>query len=298
MFFSSRSLGLNNLGNRDPIADQQRNQVVYISPGATLNDYDELRSLSAGGGYLERFAAVGGVVVINLAHSTAPSGLQQDNVAPGGVSYLPTSGHNSEQILQPTHPYFTGLGYAGEPLSSDSFFNWNTTDNGVLINLPQGTTRLLQAATGPTLIEYPYQEGRVIVSTLTYCWPGHPNANGAALRNLLRYSRFFAGKAQTPAATYTITLTPTPSRTPTITLSPPPTFTRTPTRTPTPTSTAPTATRTPAAGDVNDDGVVDDLDLGALLDALFNDPPNPRADVNLDQRVSAADIPTLLRLLR
>lgn len=298
LFFSSRSLGLNNLGSRDPVIDQQRNQAVYLAPGLTLSDFDDLRALSTSGGYLERFAALGGVIVLNLAHSSAPGGVQQDGIAPGGVSYLPTSGHNSEQILQPSHLYFTGLGYAGEPLVTDNFANWNTTDNGVLINVPASATRLLQTADGPTMIEYPYGDGRVIATTLTYCWPGRPTANGPPLRNLLRYSRFFAGKAQTPAPTFTITRTPTPSKTPTVTHTLPPTFTGTPTKTRTPTPTGPTATRTPVAGDVNDDGIVNDLDLGTLLDAIFNDPPNPRADVNLDQRISAADIPTLIRLLR
>lgn len=48
------------------------------------------------------------------------------------------------------------------------------------------------------------------------------------------------------------------------------------------------------AGDLNSNGVLEPTDLELLLSALFREAPDPRADVNLDARVGAADITALL----
>jgi hypothetical protein len=96
----------------------------------------------------------------------------------------------------------------------------------------------------------------------------------------------------TPTVTRTPTRTPTASRTPTPTRSP----TTTPTSpvitlTPSPT---PTVTPTPAGpGDANCDGRIDQADVDALIHRLFV-PGCPDADVNGDERVTAADLPLLI----
>jgi hypothetical protein len=46
---------------------------------------------------------------------------------------------------------------------------------------------LLQNEHGPSLIEYGYGRGRVIVTTLSYGWPGFPARTGSVWNNLLRY---------------------------------------------------------------------------------------------------------------
>lgn len=98
-----------------------------------------------------------------------------------------------------------------------------------------------------------------------------------------------------PTPTPTITPTPTETGTPTATRTP--TLSRTPTSTPTPTPPA-TATPTPTPtlgfpGDANCDGVPDTTPA-ALLRQIFT-PSCPGADVNLDGRTTAADVPAFAR---
>jgi hypothetical protein len=133
-----------------------------------------------------------------------------------------------------------------------------------LVGIPDDATVLLTNVDGVSLIEYDYFQGRVVVSTLTYCSETSLSSQGEALDNLLKFGRFFDGRAQTPG----LTVTPTPTPTPTPTGGTPTgTATRTPTETPTPTATplpptatateAPTETATPlpvCAGDCNADG--------------------------------------------
>jgi hypothetical protein len=160
---------------------------------------------------------------------------------------------------------------------------------GFVTGVPSDGTVVLTDNDGePTWVEYNHGLGRVIVTTLTYCVTGQLS-RGVVLRNLLAYSRFYFGLAQTPG------LTATPTNTPTTTATGP---TRTPTSTRTATFTRPpTATITPTPmerGDLNDDGLIDALDLAALIAALFDSNPPAAADVNDDSRVSAADVPALI----
>lgn len=266
-------------------------QVVYVAPDLVDADYTRLRQMVASGGLIEQFVSLGGVAVLNVAGSVG----DQVNIAPGGVGFSAAAQHQSEQIMAPQHPYVTGAGYGGELLSTADFAGWQPTDYGTLTNLPGNATILLANDGDPTTAEYQYGAGRVIVSSLSYCWDGKPLTQGAAARNLLRYSRFYVGSAQTPGPTVTATGTATATRT------------RTPSRTPTatmPRSATPTATPTPSPsptpeilrGDVNLDGVVDSNDLPSLIEALFLDEPPPEADVNADGVVTSADLSALLAL--
>lgn len=256
-------------------------QAIYVAPDLGAGDYAMLQQMSAVGGVIEQFVASGGAVVINVAGELG----DWLDVAPGGVDFIGGKTHDSQTVLLPSHPYITGLGYGGEPLAEGDFTDWFPSDYGTLAELPVGAAVVLSNDDGPTWAEYNYGAGRVIVTTLAYCYADRPATQGVATRNLFRYGRFYSGSAQTPAPTLTTTptFTATASRTPTRSRTPtsPPTVTRTPTPTP----------EIPR-GDVNRDGVVDDLDLETLIAALFGDAEVELADgdLNEDGSLSAADV--------
>jgi hypothetical protein len=254
-------------------AEQRHLQFLstYVGPGLSAEDYAFLQGLSATGGFIERFVSLGGLAVINVAGEPQSA---QANLAPRGVGFQPSGPHTFQTLLLPTHPYLTGQGFGGETLGIPAFNNWGPTDRGHLTNVPPGASVVLRNSDGPSWIEYNHGAGRVIVTTLTYCTDGQPLSQGAALRNLLKYGRFFSGGAQTPAPT--VTPTPSPSATSTGQASPTPT--RTPTRsqnaTPTTTATESAAAATPTAtapaacaGDCNGDGEVsiDELVRGVRI---------------------------------
>lgn len=287
--FQTAAQQLTGLEIDDPLLDRQLFQVIYVPPDLGLDDYIVLQRLVAPGGVIERFVADGGVAVIHVGGRFG----DQQNVAPGGVGFARVRAHDEEFIVEASHPYFIGEGFGGVALSEQDFANWGSTDEGVLTNLPADATVLLRNSDGPSMAEYRYGEGRVIVSTLAFCWEGRPRSKGAPTTNLLRYAPFFLGSAATPAPTVTPTGTPTPTFTRALTPTRTPTRTRTATRTPTVTPTA-----SYLVGDADNNGIVDEDDLFSLLAMLFGEIPEViEADVNRDGRVTAADVPALLILL-
>lgn len=234
----------------------------------------------APGGFIEQFVSLGGVAVINVAGLIG----DQTNIAPNGVSFSRQSQHDEENILVPDHLYITGLGFGGSSLSPSDFAAWGPADLGTLTNLPENATVVLSNADGNSWAEYPYGAGRVIVTTLTYCWEGKPNSQLAAATNLLLYSRFYSGSAFTPAPTVTASGSPTPTFSPRPSRTPSPTYTPSATRTPTPTIPLPTPTPAVAIADV--------------IAAIFGDSDAAVADVNRDEDVTAADVPALEFLLQ
>jgi hypothetical protein len=276
---TARSLSL--LVNDDPVERRSRYKTIYIAPDMNSTDYSHVRTMVSPDGFIDRFVRLGGVAVIHLGGSR---GDQQD-VAPGGVDFTAGAQHNSETIAAADHPYFLGEGFGGSMLAAENFGSWQPTDWGILTNLPANATVLLSNTNGPSLAEYSLGEGKVIVSTLSYCWTGRPNSTGPATVNLLQYAVFFNGSAHTPGPT--VTLTPTPTPTPSLSASP----TTAGSRTPTPTAT-------PGRGDLNADGGVDALDVDVLITAIYEDPPESRADINLDGAVTAADVVGLLFLFQ
>ena len=270
--FSNAQESFARLEGSDPATLRGEFKVIYVAPDMSENDYAALNRLVKQGGVIEQFVSMGGVAVINVAGGLG----DQANMAPDGVGFTDGTTHQSEAIQLPQHPYFTGLGFGGEPVSAGDFNGWQPTDLGTLSGLPADATILLQNSAGPSLAEYQHGDGRVIVSTLSYCWIGKPNSDGVAARNLLRYSRSYSGSAATPAPTFTSTFTPTvtPTRTATGTLRPTPS--------PSPTRTLPPIT----SGDV-----------AALIDAIFSGTNPPEDDFNGDGVVTAADVPKLLYLL-
>ena len=196
LFFSYGSYPFNLLAQQAPANLRALYQVIYVAPDLAADDYTFLQQMVAPGGLIEQFVNLGGVAVLNVAGTLG----DQANIAPGGVGFSSAAQHVSEQILTPAHAYITGAGFGGEALGTSDFDNWQPTDYGTLMNLPANAAVLLANNDGPSLAEYKYGAGRVIVSTLAYCWDSKPASQGAAARNLLRYSRFYSGSAQTPGS--------------------------------------------------------------------------------------------------
>jgi hypothetical protein len=185
--------------------------------------------------------------------------------------------------------YIAGIPFGGEALGPDDFNGWGPTDLGFLTGLPDDptTTIVLSNSDGPSWAEYQYGAGRVIVTTLTYCWDTEPKSKLAAARNLLRYSRFYSGFATTPAPTVTVTGSPTPTRS------------RKPTSTPTPTFTPVNRTQTPATPTATP--TVTPTPPPALVDVIgtiFQEIDSGDADLNGDGDVTAADVTKLIELLQ
>ena len=235
------------IANSDATALRNLYKVIYVAPGLNSEDYGFLQQMVTLNGTIEQFVSSGGVAVINAAGAFG----NQPNIAPDGVGFSATA-HDSETIEAKaiSHPYITGVGFGGDALGDADFDGWQPTDLGTLTGLPEGATVVLTNGDDPSWVEYRHGAGRVIVTTLTYCTSSEPNSQGAAARNLLRYSSFFKGSAFTPAPTVTLGPRLTPSKTPTLRSSPTasaaPTATLTPVPSPSasPTSTAPTPTPT------------------------------------------------------
>jgi hypothetical protein len=259
-------------------------RVIYVSPGMGAVDYSDMRTMSRPGGSIDEFVLRGGVAVINAGGLTA----DQIDIAPRGVDFTTGTTHNSVTIAAPAHPFFNGADYGGATLQASQFANWQPTDYGVLGDVPEDATVLLRNADGPAMIEYNHGLGRVIVSSLAFCWDGRAATQGPPSTNLLLYSNFFAGFAGTPGPT--VTATPTPTVTQTFTPSATSRFSLTPTATPTRTATA---TRTPRRGDFNGDGKIDELDVRRLIDAIFEPFRPSGTDLNGDGSTTAADVTEL-----
>jgi hypothetical protein len=266
-------------------------QVIYIAPGLSAADYASLQRMVAPGGLIEQFVSLGGVAMINVAGTLG----DQANIAPGGVGFSNASQHDAEDILAPDHAYVTGLGFGGQMLGVDDFSNWGPTDLGTLTNLPSDATVVLAKGNLPTWAEYQYGSGRVIVTTLRYCWDPAPDpahdprqflspSQWAAAANLLRYGRFFSGSAMTPAPTVTATGSPTPTRT------------RKPSATPTATLVQATPTPTPPATPTFTPLPTPSVVLIDVIGAIFEETDVLGADVNGDLAVTAADVPALIKL--
>ena len=268
----------------DPVELRKWYKVVYIPPGLSAANYTWLQQLVGPGGFIEQFVWLGGVAVINAA---GLPGSDQVDIAPGGVRFSSVGPHDDEEINVPDHWYIDGIPYGGEVLGPDDFSGWGPTDLGVLTNLPDDATIVLGNIESPRWAEYQYGAGRVIVTTLAYCWDTEPKSRLAAARNLLRYSRFYSGFAMTPAPT--VTATGSPTRTP----SRKPTYTPTPTFTPiNRTQTPATPTATPTVTPTPPPALVD------VIGTIFQEIDSGDADLNGDGEVTAADVTALIELLQ
>jgi hypothetical protein len=136
---------------------------------------------------LTEFVNDGGYLWINL-----PAMVCGSNIAPSGAGFLgwPCGGsaHNDETVAAPNHEYFTGtFNNSAHVLTAASFSNWENSDSGVVSSVPANATVLLSNGSGPSLVEYSYGKGWVVVSTLNYAF-GTGGARTAALDNMLLYA--------------------------------------------------------------------------------------------------------------
>lgn len=278
---------IHNPAVNNPVVLRNLYQVIYIAPGIGAADYGYLQQMVAPGGVVEQFVNLGGVAVINVAATLGDQPYVAPSVDPlNPVSFSRQTQHESEIVVSPEHPYITGQGFGGKVLGTVDFAAWAPSDLGTLNNLPPNASVVLSNTDGISWAEYQYGAGRVIVTTLTYCWDGKPNSQLEAARSLLLYSRFFSGSAFTPAPTVTPSGSPTPTAPPRPSRTPTSTFTPSPTRTPTATVAIPTPTPTPPIAFVD------------LIAAIFGDSNPFVADLNRDEDVTAADVPALVQLLQ
>jgi len=314
--FDSTVMSLQELFLRgDPARLLSQFLTIYVAPGLSEEDYGFMQALSAPDGVIERFVALGGLAIINVAPdpSATPNATARDGIAPNFVGFQPPLRSETETIAAQGHPYITGEGFGGQALSTASFLTWGPTDFGFLTNVQAiGATVLLRNPRGPTMIEYNYGAGRVIVTSLTFCTPNETATMGDALDNLLKYGRFYRGAAQTPA--FTVTPTPTPTmtatgqatltstRTRTMTVTPSASETETPVDTPTPEDTI-TPTQVVCAGDCDGDGSVSiaeliklvgislgNLDVSECLAGDVNGPSGgPDGQITIDELIRAVN---------
>ncbi len=302
--FVSRVISFENLalGSENAAALLADFSVLYVAPGLSDSDYGFLREISRSGEVLEQFVSLGGVAVINMAGN----GVFEDGIAPSPdqtvIGYRGTASHDRERITLASHPFITGVGYGGIALGAADFDAWGNTDDGFISALPASARIVLRNDLGASWAEYEYGAGRVIVTTINFCTPGSPPSMGQPLDNLLLYSPFFNGLAQTPGLTATptqtptptetspVTSTPTPSRTSTITPTAPPT--NTPTATPLGTATA-TGQPSSCAADCDGNGVTAVNELVRAVNIALGVQPvdNCRAaDVNGDGTVAINEL--------
>jgi hypothetical protein len=175
-------LAISNSVTTDVGLEDLQGKSVVIMPG--FSSYDSLLHDMP---VLSSFVQNGGYLWINLAGSGCPS-----DAAPGGVDFVQWSCgstyHNAETIADPDHAYFTGdFHTSAHSLTDSDFVTWDSTDAGHIAQLPANATTLLSNSRGPSLAEYSFGKGWVVVSTLTYGW-GSGGARTAAMDNMLLYA--------------------------------------------------------------------------------------------------------------
>jgi hypothetical protein len=202
------------LASADPASLAANYRAIHVPLLLTRTQYDALQRQVAVGGVLERYANAGGTLVLNVGGRFG----SQIDVAPGGIDFSGIATHTSEMVVSPAHPYINGTSYGSVILSRGAFGNWLPTDYGNLLGLPEAATVILANSDGPSMAEYEWGKGKVIVSTLGFGQPGFPDRVGAPWNNLLLYAgRWQAGSSGggTPPIPLPLpTPTPTPDPTP------------------------------------------------------------------------------------
>ncbi len=133
---------------------------------ATYADYKKFKS------ELELFAQNGGTVVYGACDEGSGHGGSLSPELPGGViKYLGYSNYN--YIQDKNHPIVTGVLTDGKAITdADLYSNYCSHTCFKENTLPVGTNVILRSSAdnAPTLIEYPYGEGLIIASGLTWEW--------------------------------------------------------------------------------------------------------------------------------
>ncbi len=164
--------------------------TVFVSPDLTPMSYGALRSAVADGGSLQMYVASGGTLVVNVAGRVG----SQNDIAPGGVDYVGGTHNNNASFVSAAHPLLTGLGYSGHSLNPSDFSMWLHTDHGHIdpasLSMERGVDSPIQITAntlGPSVVEYAYGDGRVLVTTLTVGWAMGGEARGDVQDNLINY---------------------------------------------------------------------------------------------------------------
>lgn len=177
------------LANMNTMTQQQlgQYQTIFVSPDLSLQSYGALRTAVADGGSLQHYVATGGTLVLNVAGRIG----SQHDIAPGGVDYVGGIFANAETIGASTHPLITGVGYNGNLLSATDFAMWLHTDHGYIdpaslaaLNAP---ISIVSNQSGPSVVEYQYGQGRVLITTLTVGWAMGGQARGDVQENVINY---------------------------------------------------------------------------------------------------------------
>lgn len=133
---------------------------------ATYSDYKKFKS------ELELFAQNGGTVVYGACDEGSGHGGSLSPELPGGViKYSCYSSYN--YIQDKNHPIVTGVLTDGIAITdADLYSNYCSHTCFKENTLPVGANVILRSSTdnAPTLIEYPYGEGLIIASGLTWEW--------------------------------------------------------------------------------------------------------------------------------
>ena len=100
-------------------------------------------------GFIDRYVSLGEVAVINVAR------IHGEPLAAGDTGIAPRASVISRRrsdrwtIVATTHPFITGNGIAGTPLTTTDFSNWGFTDTGYLNPVPADATILLPLGNRP-----------------------------------------------------------------------------------------------------------------------------------------------------
>lgn len=112
-----------------------------------------------------------------------------DNIDFLGTDFILEYGAEVE-FADPDSRFLTGEDIGGLELTTDSFFDWDDTYHGWLDNTPTsqpGYNEILSNELGPAWIEYAYEQGLVMVDTLTAIDGGWGFGSDEVADNYIRY---------------------------------------------------------------------------------------------------------------
>ncbi|MCE7737083.1 MAG: hypothetical protein GPJ54_19510 [Candidatus Heimdallarchaeota archaeon] len=121
-----------------------------------------------------------------------------------GTDYDDTNWHDAESIVDGGSDFITGTPWNGITLGVPEFNTWSYTDVGVLLNTPttqQGYNVILDdgnPTNNPTMFEYQYGQGHVIVDSLSSLNGGWGLGNTDVANNYIQYMNYTSYQNQIP----------------------------------------------------------------------------------------------------
>lgn len=143
--------------------DLAQYSIIFIANDQTTTTYNRLASFNE---RIAAFAAGGGVVVYGACdHGWAGGNISYS--LPGGVTKGNYYSYRN-YIVNPTHNVVTGVLTDGRALTDEILYS-TYSSHTYFNNLPDNAISILSDANGrPTLVEYPYGDGYIIASGLTW----------------------------------------------------------------------------------------------------------------------------------